>query len=81
MADELVAKCVLRGEEKKSDGPGVIQTFADGSSSETCPNGSMLLREAKWASALALGTGVKPACVRKGRPARYDEPAPPPEEG
>lgn len=53
-----------------------IETFADGSSLETCPDGSVLLREGRLARALPVRSEPGSAVAAPARPVRYDEPAP-----
>lgn len=61
--------------EKRS---GTVQTFADGSSLETCADGSVLIREGRLARALPVRSEPGSAEAAPARPVRYDEPPPRP---
>ena len=63
--------------KKKADRPAAtVETFADGSSLETCPDGSVLLREGRLAWALPVRSEAGSPAAVPTRPVRYDEPAP-----
>jgi len=65
--------------KKKADGPATtVETFADGSSLETCPDGSVLLREGRLARALAVRSEANSSSAASARPVRYNEPPPAP---
>jgi hypothetical protein len=50
--------------KRKAQGPaGTVETFADGSSLESCPDGSVLLREGRLARALPVRDEAVPAAV------------------
>jgi hypothetical protein len=53
-----------------------VETFADGSSLETCPDGSVLLREGRLARALPVRSEPGSAIVAPAWSVRYDEPPP-----
>jgi hypothetical protein len=57
--------------------PG-IETFADGSSLEACPDGSVLLREGRLASALPVRGGTGSGATALGKGVNYNDPPPPP---
>ena len=65
--------------KKKADKAArTIEIFADGSSLETCPDGSVLLREGRLAWALPVRSEAGSPAAVPTRPVRYDEPAPRP---
>jgi hypothetical protein len=63
--------------KKKAGRPtSTVETFADGSSLETCPDGSVLLREGGLAGALAVRSEAGAPAAAPARQVRYDEPPP-----
>ena len=57
---------------------GTVERFVDGSSLETCPDGSVLLREGRLARALPVRSEANSSSVAPARLVRYDEPPPRP---
>jgi hypothetical protein len=58
--------------------PPSIETFADGSSLETCPDGSVLLREGRLARALPVRSDTGSGAAAPGKGINYNDPPPPP---
>ena len=68
---------VRQSMKKKVDRPArTIETFADGSSLETCPDGSVLLREGRLARALPVRDEAGSLPATAARQVRYDETPP-----